>query len=460
MTKQTNHIDFGHINAQAGQTAALDGHRFTSQEFMEREWQNIWSKSWLLAGMMVDIPETGDYFIFDMGRESIIVTRKQDGGVGAFFNVCQHRGNKIIVAERGSSDFITCPYHGWSYALDGTLQPVPDEDRFLQGVPCEDLSLTPVTVDVWAGLVWINLDAECGPLSDFLGSIMDEIDPYKVEDMILVKDQTVSLDANWKTIIDNFSELYHVDFIHPQHASFVDCRDDIVNLYPYGHTLVKVDGYVTNPRYPVPHEPNPLLHMQLTWLGMDPEEFNGRVPEIREAVQKVKRVVGEEVGFSYDGFTDDQVSDVWQYNLFPNLVWTIKPEELWVMRPRPHPKDPDKTLFDKWTLQINPQSSSATAKGLTLVGDATDAIAASEERPEREVFDQEDVIAGDYSMTITIDQDVHYLRDMQAGMHSQGFKAAWLGEDETRVQHFHDWVDVWVSGNPLAKGQKQRDAAE
>ena len=91
---------------------------------------------------------------------------------------------------------------------------------------------------------------------------------------------------------------------------------------------------------------------------------------------------------------------------------------------------------------------------------ATDAIAASEERPEREVFDQEDVIAGDYSMTITIDQDVHYLRDMQAGMHSQGFKAAWLGEDETRVQHFHDWVGVWVSGNPLAKGQKHRDAAE
>ncbi len=450
MYQVTKYVDFSDApSAKANDRARIDAERYTTPGYMKREWEQVWTQSWLLAGIACDIPESGDYFVFDIGRESIVVARTERGEINAFYNVCQHRGNKLVFNERGTVSSFTCPYHNWTYKLDGSLISVPDEERFSQGVPCDELSLKSVKVDTWDGLVFIAMNPDVEPLGKFLGVMADNLKPYNFEDMILVKDQTVCLDANWKTVIDNFSELYHVDYMHPQHASFVDCRDAIVELWPYGHTGVMVEGYVVNPRYGVPDEPPDLLKMQLKALGLNPDDFKGRVDEIRKAVQKQKRIVGKEVGFDYSGFSDEQVSDVWQYNLFPNVVMTIKPEELWVMRPRPHPTDPDKCLFDKWTLQIRPDKAK-NGSGLTLVGDVTDAVSASKERPEHEVFTQDEVIAGNYSMTITIDQDIHYLRDMQAGMHSRGFERAWINDDESRVQHFHDWLDIWIEHNPVA----------
>lgn len=430
--------------------AVLDTDRYTSPDYMAREWEQVWSKTWLLAGLEADIREPGDYFLFELGREAIIVVRTEDG-IAALYDACQHRGNKLITNKLGSVQAFTCPYHGWTYELDGTLKMVPDEERFTQGLPCEDLSLTPVKVETWAGIVWVNMDPNAAPLRTFLGAVMDTLEPYHFENMVLVKDQTVMLDANWKTVIDNFNEQYHVDFIHPQHASFVDCCDAENELWPYGHRRVLVEGYVTNPRYGEPEEAPPILAGAIAPLGLNADDFKGRVPEIRKAVQQRKREVGEELGFSYAEFTDEQLSDVWQYDLFPNVIATIKPEELWIMRPRPHPTDPNKCFFDKITLQIPTPRSAEGARGLSLHGDPTAIVDPDGERPEHELFDQEDVIAGEYSMTITIDQDIHYLRDMQAGMHSAGFKRAWLNEDESRVQHFHDWLDMWMDGNPLAK---------
>ncbi|MFN3232505.1 MAG: aromatic ring-hydroxylating oxygenase subunit alpha [Alphaproteobacteria bacterium] len=438
-------------DARTAGRAVLDTDRYTSPDYMAREWERVWSKTWLLAGLESDIREPGDYFLFELGRESVIVVRTEDGGVAALYDACQHRGNKLIVSKHGSVTAFTCPYHGWTYALDGTLKHVPDEERFSQGVPCDELSLTPVKVEIWAGIVWINMDPNAAPLRSFLGTVMDTLEPFHIENMVLVQDQTVMLDANWKTVIDNFNEQYHVDFIHPQHASMVDCCDAENELWPYGHRRVLVEGYVTNPRYGEPEEVPPILDAMIRPLGMDPADFKGRVPEVREAVQKRKRELGDELGFSYAEFTDDQVSDVWQYDLFPNIIATIKAETLWIMRPRPHPTDPNKCFFDKISLEIPSATACDPDRGLSLVGDPNAAVDLEGERPEHELFDQEDVIAGKNSMTITIDQDIHYLRDMQAGMHSAGFKRAWLNDDESRVQHFHDWLDVWMEGNPLAK---------
>ena len=452
MPQKTTYIDYDDgTSARAGAPAVLDTDRYTSPDYMAREWDRVWTKSWLFAGLETDLEEPGDFFLFEIGREAIILSRTEDGQVAAFYDACQHRGNKLIVSRTGSVEKFVCPYHGWTYQLDGTLEHVPDAERFTQGLPCDELSLTPVKVETWAGLVWINMDPDAPPLRSFLGPVMDTLEPYHFENMVLALDQTVSLDANWKTVVDNFNEQYHVDFIHPQHASFVDCCNGDNELWPYGHRRVMVEGYVTNPRYGVPDEVPPILAAAIEPLGMDPADFRGRVPELREAVQKQKRKVGEELGFSYAHFTDEQVSDIWQYDLFPNIVMTIKPEELWIMRPRPHPTDPNKCFFDKITLQIPAGEGADTSKGLMLVGDEQAKVTAPGGRPEYQSFDQEDVIAGRHTMTPTIDQDIHYLRDMQAGMHSAGFSRAWMNEDESRVQHFHDWLDVWMEGNPLAR---------
>jgi hypothetical protein len=203
-----------------------------------------------------------------------------------------------------------------------------------------------------------------------------------------------------------------------------------------------VQGYVTDSRYPLPEEVPEHLQLVLTSLGMTPDKFRGRVDGIREAVQERKRELAEELGFAHQNLTDAQLSDVWQYDIFPNTFMTIQAEELWIFGPRPHPTDPNKCFLDKYTLQIPMEVGSDVARGLSLNPGLC--MSRADPRPEHEVFSAEDVIAGRNSMTITIDQDIYYLADMQAGLHSKGFDRATLNVDEIRLQHFHDWVDEWI----------------
>jgi phenylpropionate dioxygenase-like ring-hydroxylating dioxygenase large terminal subunit len=459
MPQSTTYIDFPvGPPARPLRPATLDGSRYTSKDFMNKEWENIWTKSWLLAGLEADVREPGDYFVFEIGPESIIVLRTEEGALAAVYNACQHRGNRIVTNERGTIQAIVCPYHGWTYQLDGSLKIVPDAERFLQGLPCEDLSLKRVQVETWAGLVWVNMHLEASPLSEFLGLVIPQLTRFHFEKMILVEDQTVCLDTNWKTAVDNFNEQYHVDFIHPQHASFVDCCNAANELWPFGHRRVLVEGYVTNPRYGTPDAVPPILAAMITPLGLNPDDFQGNVSGVRRAVQTAKRAVGKALGFDFSEFTDDQLSDVLQYDLFPNIIMTIRPESLWVMRPRPHPTDPNKCFFDKWSLRID--IADDAERGLSLIPERVAGKDLHGERPEREVFTRDDVLAGRHSMTITIDQDIHYLNDMQAGFHSRGFAKAWLNEDESRVQHFHDWVDAWLTEDPIRAEKPLSRAAE
>jgi hypothetical protein len=204
-----------------------------------------------------------------------------------------------------------------------------------------------------------------------------------------------------------------------------------------------VEGFLTNSRYPVPKKTPAHLAPLLQGLGLNPDDFDGRVDAIREAVQRQKRKVGAELGFDYSRFSDEQVSDIWQYDIFPNTFLTLQAEEVWIYGSRPHPVDPDKCFFDKWTLQIPIEVGCDAERGLTLNPSLT--VSSEADRPEHALFSAEDVIAGEHSLTITLDQDIYYLADMQAGMHSRGFDYAVLNEDEVRVQHFHDWIKWFLA---------------
>ena len=450
MPQTFNYVDFSEtLTSSLDKSASLSKDRYISEDFMQSEWEGIWTKAWLFAGLESDLLEPGDFFIYDIGRESIVITRNDENKISAFYNVCQHRGNKIVTLESGSFSKVSCPYHGWTYGLDGTLEHVPDRELFKEGVPCEEKSLKPVKVSVWAGLVFINMDENSSSLETFLGPIVDQLRPYKFEKMNLVKHQTVSLlETNWKTVRDNFLEQYHVDFIHPQHASFVDCCDAENDLWPFGHTRTMVTSPVVNPRYSTPEEPPEFMKDYLKGLRLNPDDFYGKVPEIRKAIQKQKRVIGDELGFDFSEFTDDQVSDVLQYDIFPNIFMTIHPERLWIFGPKPHHSDPNKCSFTKWSFQIPSHQVRDESKDLELLPGSS-FYEQTGSRPEHDIFTREDVVQGRKSLTVTIDQDIHYLNDMQAGMHSKGFDSATLSNDEERLQHFHDWVDNWISQDSL-----------
>jgi hypothetical protein len=198
-----------------------------------------------------------------------------------------------------------------------------------------------------------------------------------------------------------------------------------------------------NTRKAIPDDPNFFQHRQLRMFGADPEEYVGRVLDIRKDIQKLRREAGPALGWDYDPFTDEQLSDIEQYNLFPNTMITVQPDDAIIMRARPHPTDPDWCYWDKYTFHRQPDPEVARRHGVEF-RPWSETDLAPVPRPEHDEFTQEDIIAGRKSMTITIDQDVHYIRDVQAGMHSRGFGAQKLCEDEVRIQHYHDWLDQWM----------------
>lgn len=416
----------------------IDGARYVDPLVMRAEREHIWRDTWLLAAMENDLSAVGSTVTFDCGVDSIIIARTEQG-LAAFHNACTHRGTRLLDEGRCDLSVIRCPYHAWTFELDGALRSAPNAATFTNGLPDDRLRLAKVHVDVWQGFVFVNMSESPEPLASFLGTVVERMAPYKVKKMALLEDQTAEVDCNWKAIIDNFAELYHVDYIHPQHKSFVDCTNEVNELYENGHTGLHLQGFITDSRYPVPNEPTDAQVAGMLAVGLDPEDFIGRVPDIPAAITKAKRDTCRQRGYDYRDFSDELLTRVYQYNLFPNIILSGSPEGLWMMRSRPHPTDPGKSLMDKWSLQLEPDPALGGADvpthGLHAVSDEAGQM--ENGRVKRDVFHYSEVLEGRKSLTITVDQDLSLLAKVQAGSASSGFSQAWLSEREVRVAHFH-----------------------
>src|SRR5262245_10262522 len=150
--------------------ATLEGTYYCDTAILEREWERIFGRSWLCAGREERLKEPGDFFTVAVGRESVLVVRDRDGKARAFYNVCRHRGSQLCSADEGRlKGAITCPYHAWSYGLDGRLIGAPHL-REGDGFHKEEFPLHPVAIDTWGGFLFINLDgARARPLAEHLG---------------------------------------------------------------------------------------------------------------------------------------------------------------------------------------------------------------------------------------------------------------------------------------------------
>lgn len=416
----------------------IDGARYVERSWADAEREAVWRKTWLIAGLASDVTNVGDTITSDVGVDSVIIARTEDG-LAAYHNACTHRGTRLLEEGVIATSQIRCPYHAWCFNLDGTLKSAPNAESFIAGLPDERLALKPVLVDVWKGIVFINMDRSAEPLEQFLGPMVQRLAPYNIEGMTLLEDQTAEVECNWKAIIDNFAELYHVDYIHPQHKSFVDCTGEVNELYPNGHTGLHLQGFTTDSRYPVPNEPTDAQIAALRSVELEPSDFVGRVPDIPDAICKAKRAQSRKRGYDYDPFSDEELTRVWQYNLFPNIILSGTCEGLWIMRSRPHPTDPEKSFMDKWSLTLEPDPAlggeGVEHHGLHAISDDADTQTSS--RVNRDVFHYSEVLEGRKSLTITVDQDLSLLARVQAGARSAGFSQAWLSERESRVAHFH-----------------------
>jgi phenylpropionate dioxygenase-like ring-hydroxylating dioxygenase large terminal subunit len=191
---------------------------YVSREYFERERERIFRKLWLNIGRVEQIPRPGDYFVKDLAvcSTSLLVVRGKDGVIRAFHNMCSHRGNQLVWDAQGTCQIFTCKFHGWAYALDGSLRHITDEDNFF-GLKKETLGMTPVAVDTWEGFIFINVDPNPEqPLAEYLGeALRASVKGYPFEGISTnCFSWHTDVNANWKVAKDAFQEVYHISTLH------------------------------------------------------------------------------------------------------------------------------------------------------------------------------------------------------------------------------------------------------
>jgi choline monooxygenase len=210
------------FSAKAEDSFTLPARFYLDEEIYRREMQQIFQRSWWYAGHASQVANPGDYLTTTIDEQSIFVVRGRDQTVRAFYNVCQHRGHELLNGS-GRSNLIVCPYHAWSYDLDGSLVGARNTENMPGFNKCE-FSLKPVQVETFCGMIFINLDMAAESLASQTGNLEAEIRHYcpDVDHLAFAQRDTYDVSCNWKVMMDNFLECYHC---HTAHRDFVDLVD-------------------------------------------------------------------------------------------------------------------------------------------------------------------------------------------------------------------------------------------
>jgi Rieske 2Fe-2S family protein len=275
---------------------------FVSAEIFAQELETIFTRQWVCVGHQTQIANPGDYFVQQLAGESVIVLRDQQGIVRAFYNVCRHRGTRLCEVDRGHSSTIQCPYHAWTYALDGRLVGAPHMES-VPGFTKAEHSLHAVNLALWEGFIFVNFANAAAPLEEVFAPLTGKFTHWNLPKLRSAKRIEYDVRANWKLIFENYSECYHCPGVHPMLAK-VSPYDSAENDLCEGPFL---GGFMQLAR-----------GASLTMSG-------------KACALPVVEIGGQ----------DD--ARVFYYSIFPNMLLSMHPE--YVMLHQVWPKAPDRTLI-------------------------------------------------------------------------------------------------------------------
>ncbi len=401
----------------------VDKQRYVSADWARREWERVWQRCWLYAVPAQDVAERGSWATFEIGPESVIISRTEDDRLTAHFNVCQHRGRRLMDEPRGRAGAFRCKYHAWTYRLNGSLRTVLDPEVFSQGLDLDSLGLPDVRVDTWGGLVWICFDPTTEALRDYLGVVPDHLACYALENYALTEDQSVRWDCNWKVAADAFHESYHTLATHPQMMPYVADVNVQIDCYDR-HSRFLMPWGAPAPRVRQRQRPNPTQVGLFAQYGFDAASFEGSADEAYLEFQRRKRAWMSERGYPVDDLDLEQFSDVYHYTIFPNVQIGFSPDRLLITRHRPDPANVQRMIFDAQSFQHVPPREPWPERPETKYGAGSDF-------PLQPDF---------------LQQDATNAPAVQAGLASSGFRGSTLGDLELRIRHFHSVLDDYMEG--------------
>jgi Rieske 2Fe-2S family protein len=262
-----------------------------------------------LVGHQSQIDKPGDYFVAEVGDESLIVARDQQQDIRAFYNVCRHRGTRLCEEQSGHGMAIQCPYHAWTYALDGRLIGAPhmDEVRWFRK---EEYSLRPVNIGVWEGFIFANLADDAMPLEEWFAPLKGKFAEWSLPRLQSARRVEYDVKANWKLMFENYSECYHCPGVHPM-LSKVSPYDSAENDLAEGPFL---GGFMRINK-----------GKSLT--------MSGEACALR---------IGADQEHDYDQEQEGE-HRVFYYSIFPNMLLSMHPD--YVMVHHLWPQAPDRTLI-------------------------------------------------------------------------------------------------------------------
>ena len=219
-----NNSDLKKLINQQKTNYSLDQEFYVDQYIFDLDVKNIFSKQWVFVGHISRIPNYGDYFLFNIGKESIIIVRDKDNSVHAHYNVCRHRGSHICLENEGNSKVLICPYHAWTYNLDGSLKGARLMDKDFNK---NDWHLHKCNSKIFEGLIFINLSEHPNDFEEFIEPTKKFIEFHGLKDAKIAHRQYYPTEGNWKLTLDNFHECYHCQPSHPEYCQVHD-KDYII----------------------------------------------------------------------------------------------------------------------------------------------------------------------------------------------------------------------------------------
>jgi glycine betaine catabolism A len=426
--------------------------RYTDPEFLQLELERLFPRVWLNACRFDEVERVGDYVEFEIGDQSIIVVRTEDG-LRAYFNACRHRGTRLVQGQGRIGEF-RCPFHAWRWNLDGSLKYQADEANF-DPRPVEELCLPEVQVDTWGGYVFVNMDREAEPLLDFLDPMPSRLEGFKLEDMRVAWYKSVTVDANWKTALDSFNESWHVPGTHPQllrpdkretPPTIAECENyggrtfnelfryhsrhaDLFRYGPDGSSTKLRPEYGVSPKAVYDNVVYNLRELRTLYLPTDlgaaaelltiPDASG---PQGNAIYQGLRKKHARAAGVDYPELTEEQLKGgMYDWHILPNTVFLIDFGTAISYRTRPYTNDPDKCIFDVQGLWL------PSAEGIETA------------QPER--FDH----WREASLGAILEQDFSNMSEVQAGLHSLSYDGHHLNRaQEMTIVNYHRAIDQFL----------------
>lgn len=204
------------------QAWTIPGSWYTDERIADLERRAVFARTWQVVGRTDQVEKTGQYVAAEVAGEPVVVVRGNDQKLRAFFNVCRHHAAAVVTNPEGCASLLRCPYHGWTYSLEGVLKGVPEFDGVCGFDPSKN-GLVPIHVDAWEKFVFVNLSSDPAPLGQFLGALVERARPLEFSKLNFVARRSYTLNCNWKVFVDNYLDGgYHVPHLHKGLNSVLD----------------------------------------------------------------------------------------------------------------------------------------------------------------------------------------------------------------------------------------------